>query len=272
MTAACSWMAGPQQRLPRVVAPFRTETVGSYITRLAHANHLTRSRLQTHVAGSSTRRARADWLAAATGIEENILRDRLIGFGAANGTNAEQKARVRPACRLCMARRGVHEPVHCWLPPHATVCFRHALWTGPGATSWQNQHDLQGRPDVLAAAQRHHQLIKRHHELAGNALTEARHILTWWAHVAHVDQGAAGPCEGQRGSTADLDTYPDLIAVASVLADHRHLMAVEQPTRYPPWSEYLLDLINRHATTQRTDPRPLQHWIDDQRIIGHIRL
>lgn len=267
-TVTTSWPTGPRQRLPHIVAPFRTETVCSYLTRLAHANHLPSSCLQSHIAGGATRRARADWLAAATGIAENILRERLIGFGAANGTNTKQKAKVRPACRLCMARRGVYEPVYCWLPAHQTVCFRHTRWIGPSADSWEKQHDLRTRPDVLAAARRHRQLIRRHRDLAGNALSEARHILTWWSRVDQKD--ASSPSGGKMAPIVHLETYPDLIAVAAVLADHRHQVMATTHPRYRSWSDHLLDLINAHTTSYRHDPRPLQYWIDDQRIIGRI--
>ncbi|BEL39254.1 Uncharacterised protein [Mycobacteroides abscessus subsp. abscessus] len=262
--AGRAWPAGPRQRLPRVVTPFRTETVSSYIDRLAHANHLTRGRLQYHVA-AGTYQTRADWLAVATGIAENILRERLIGFGAANGTNAKQQARVRPACRLCMARRGVYEPVHCWLPAYETVCFRHLRWIGPGAATWEDQHDLSNHPDIVVAARRHRQLIRAHRDLAGSALSEARHILTWWSRV-NQDSG-----DDQTDPTTYLQAYPDLITIATVLADHRHQVAAGPCTRHPIWSEHLLGLINTHATTIRDDPRPLQHWIDDQRIIARIR-
>jgi len=38
---------------------------------------------------------------------------------------------LRPACRHCAARRGIAEPVACYLPPHLTVCRRHRSGSAP---------------------------------------------------------------------------------------------------------------------------------------------
>lgn len=147
-----------------------------------------------------------------------------------------------------MARRGVYEPVHCWLPAYETVCFRHLRWIGPGAATWEDQHDLSNHPDIVVAARRHRQLIRAHRDLAGSALSEARHILTWWSRV-NQDSG-----DDQTDPTTYLQAYPDLITIATVLADHRHQVAAGPCTRHPIWSEHLLGLINTHATTIRDDP------------------
>lgn len=58
---------GPQRPLPKTVAPFRDETVLSYVARLAHANHLATAQLRRYVAGTAHSHARPQWLAVAAG-------------------------------------------------------------------------------------------------------------------------------------------------------------------------------------------------------------
>jgi hypothetical protein len=172
-----SWPNGPQQPLPKTVAPFESETVLSYLVRLAHANHISASQLRQYVAGSAHRRA--DWLAAASRQPEGVLRARLRGFASNNWSFVSQTRRCRPMCRLCMARKGIHEPVYCILPPHITVCQRHQLWIGPPAHNLSDQKTLRDKPRILAAAPIHVQLAHRYGDAdILSAFRDARRFLT----------------------------------------------------------------------------------------------
>ena len=57
-----------------------------------------------------------DWLAIASNNPLITLQDRLIGLTDRDRDTTRQRRHARPACRLCMAQRGVYEPVYCWFP------------------------------------------------------------------------------------------------------------------------------------------------------------
>lgn len=175
---------GPQQPLPKPVAPFRNETVLSYVARLAHANHLSTAQLRRYVAGTAHSHPHPDWLAVACGLPERVLRARLRGFPANERNYLNQTTSFRPLCRLCMARRGVHEPVYCTVAPHITACQRHQLWIGPLAHSLDDQKSLRHKPRVLAAARVHTRLVHRYGDTdILFTVRQARHFLSYWANA-----------------------------------------------------------------------------------------
>jgi hypothetical protein len=123
MAPARPWPRGPHQRLPRTAAPFASEAATSYTARLAHANHIGVGTLRRHVAESAAARPRPDWLAVVSGQPEPVIRARLRGLAGDTAKPANHLR--RPLCQMCMARKGIQEPVYCYLPAHITVCQRH---------------------------------------------------------------------------------------------------------------------------------------------------
>ncbi|MBN7445074.1 hypothetical protein DDK07_20000 [Mycobacteroides abscessus] len=209
---------GPQRPLPKTVAPFRDETVLSYVARLAHANHLATAQLRRYVAGTAHSHARPQWLAVAAGHPEWVLRARLRGFAATERTYLNQTTSFRPLCRLCMARRGVHETVYCTLAPHITACQRHQLWIGPLAHSLGDQISLHHHLGVLAAARVHARLVHRYGDPEIRfTLRQARHFLSYWA---NAEQSVTNPFE-QTSLSAPIAVYPELVAIGATLAAHR---------------------------------------------------
>jgi hypothetical protein len=97
------------RRLPVPVAPFPAETVSSYVTRLALANHLKPATLADYLRGPGTTRRRPDpgHLTAATGMSRLVLQQAL--------------PELDPH-RL--------SPQH-WAMGYPDVCLRHRHWTGP---------------------------------------------------------------------------------------------------------------------------------------------
>lgn len=262
------WPVGPTCQLPRTVAPFRAETVVSYLARLARANHLAPRHLRQYVTGTITGYPHVDWLATASGQPEQVLRSRLRGLSAGERDFTRQTYQSRPMCRLCMARRGIHDPVCCWLPVHVTVCQRHNLWIGPPARTPDHQMDLRRHPQVLDAAHTHGALVRRYgSEHTISALRQARHILIYWA---NAEQSATAAILDDT-LVGRISAYPDLVRIASLLAAHSNDVQQRVNTEGIDWPTYLLMRINDRISRVHTDPRPLQHWVSDQRIIATRR-
>lgn len=244
----------------------QTETVHSYTMRLAHANHLPLKVLHTYLSGTAvSNQPRPEWLAAASGYPLDLLEIRLKGLTRGHGF-AEQLRRSRPGCRLCMARRGIYEPVYCWLPEHRTVCFRHRRWIGAPAHRWGDQRPLEHRPAVLTAARRHARMAYQHKDFAPFAMRDARRILNcWWREGCTVT-----PVLSLREITVEeyLDAYSDHVALAVILADYRPHIATTHPH-----SGQLLDALHRRIETDFPDrcgrTGALDQWISDQRLSMH---
>lgn len=150
--------------LPRRVSPVHGETVDHFVQRLAEANHLSTAALLGYLRiprGASRFPIRPDRLAAACGQPVELLTQRLPGLAWTHRSSGSNPY-IRPACRRCMARRGLLEPVPCHIPAHVTVCRRHQLWIGFGARSHAQQLDLRAFPEMLRTQRRHHRLRRRH--------------------------------------------------------------------------------------------------------------
>lgn len=267
MATAPSWPQGPASPLPRRVTPFHTETVQSYLDRLAHANHLGPRQLRRYLAdGPAICRPRQDWLATASGQPVAILRARLVGLTGADHDHdpTRQRCHARPACRFCMARHRVYEPVYCWVPDHRTVCRRHRRWIGPGARSHTDQRDLHAAPVVVAAAYRHARLHRQYRESARFAIQEATRILRWWA-----TPGSGALAGGATDVDAYITAYPDLVDLAAILADaRRHIWAATAAR--PAHSRALGTVYTRCAQRfpqHRDRTRPIEQWVYDQQLI-----
>ena len=122
-----------------------------------------------------------DWLATASSQPLSVLCARLTGLTEADRDATRQRRHARPACRFCMARRGVYEPVYCWFPSYLAVCRRHCRWVGPGTRIVDDQRDLRTAPAVMAAAYRHARLHRDHNDAAQFAIKDAARVLRWWS-------------------------------------------------------------------------------------------
>lgn len=261
-----AWPHGPAAALPRTVAPFHGETVASYLERLAHANHLNPTHLRRYL--TDTRidcHPQPGWLATASDQPLSLLRTRLIGLTERDRDPSRQRHHARPACRFCMARRGVTEPVYCWIPDHCTVCHRHYRWIGPGNRTHDDQRDLRGAPVVLAAARRHTRLHRNHCDTAHFAIADATRILRWWT---------ATPSVALSTATTSVDTYirayPDLIDLASILADGGRKIASTPAATLA--RHRAIDWVYARVANQfpayRDHRQPIEQWIHDQRIVA----
>ncbi|SKP81384.1 Uncharacterised protein [Mycobacteroides abscessus subsp. abscessus] len=259
---------GPQRQLPKTVAPFLNETVLSYVARLAHANHLATAQLRRYVAGTAHGHPHPDWLAVAAGQPERVLRARLRGFAANERTYLNQTTSFRPLCRLCMARRGIHEPVYCTLAPHITACQRHQLWIGPLVHTLDDQKCLRHQPRVLAAARIHTQLVRRRGAAeVQSTVRQVRHFLSYWA---NAEQLAINPFE-DNSLSASIAVYPDLIEIAATLAIHRQQIAQHPIRRRIAWPQLLLQKINERTGHAHTDITPIEQWVHNQRLTAAIQ-
>ena len=263
MATVRPWPRGPRQRLPRTIAPFRWEAVSSYIDRLARANHIGVSTLRGHVAESCAARPRPDWLAVVSGQPEQVIRSRLCGL-AGDPTALKQYLR-RPLCQRCMARKGIHEPVYCYLPAHVSVCHRHRRWIGSPTRVLDDQVDLRDRPTVLSAGRTHRRLARQSSEVdLHDALGDARHILVFWAHAErHVAAGIL-----QNGLEAHVVAYPDVIAVAATLLTARPRVEQPRTPTEPAWPTLLLDRINERTGAHHADATPVEQWAQYRRLFA----
>jgi TniQ len=226
---------------PRPVTPVTGETLISYLTRLALANHLALTELLTVLPSwfstkVSNRDDRArhhmlipaaaealDALARLTGATPASLARALPAFGTAG---AHSPVRATTACRRCAARHGIHQPVPVHLPAHRKVCTRHGIWLSDVG---QPQLDLAARPEIIAAQRQASRLLRRctPQELMLAYQAAARAIPPWpsspaaiplhWRHRLLTLQTA----NHRYGTPTDLDAYthaaiyPDAIALAA---------------------------------------------------------
>ena len=251
-----AWPQGPRHRLPRTVTPFALEAATSYAARLAHANHIGVNTLRRHLAETGDGRPRPDWLATISGHPVSVIKTRLRGLA---GDPAPLKRNLRrPLCRRCMAGKGIHEPVYCYLPDYVTVCHQHRRWIGPPARTLDDHVDLQPWPQVLRAARTHHRLTGQYTDIAlGAALRDARHILMYWARAEHREKAAIL----HTGLQATVAAYPEVIAVAATLL----MSGPGSETRsHPSRSDTvarLIDHINRRLAAQHIDTTPVEQWV-----------
>jgi hypothetical protein len=214
-------------RLPVPVAPFPAETVGSYVTRLALANHLQRATLVDYLRGPGTTRSRPDpgRLAAATGMSRLVLQHALPELDPHRLPS--QRGYSRLACRSCAAARGLYSPVKCWAMGYPDVCLRHRRWTGPTVQKVEAQPDLRCVPNVLGAAKRHYRLVREHGLLrARSAYQDALDVTLGWARQGwwgrHRDRRlrrlSPGPVVLISDPALHAAVYPETVRLACILA------------------------------------------------------
>src|SRR5260370_37089884 len=150
--------------LPQFVAPFRDETISSYLPRLAAASRLAPAALRALLAGSDRKDAPVPLgcLAAVTGMPLAALAhampqictaDERAGLRIQNRPRA-RNARSFVACRRCTS--GL--PVTRWALHDDVVCGRHRRWISED----QAQPDLTAQPEILTAHRAHRRPCRQH--------------------------------------------------------------------------------------------------------------
>ena len=222
----------PQRPLPRFVAPFRDETISSYLSGLAAANRLAPAALRVLLAGSDRRDAPVPLvrLVAVTGMPRAALAHAMPQICTADeltGLHIENRPRARNgwsfvACRRCTAGR----PVTRWALHDEVVCSRHRRWISED----QAQPDLTAQPEILTAHRRHRRLIRRHgRDTVMRAFRDAHRICLGWRLDGIPDDGYGhrmeifhGPGwydrDDDENQTSDAAAYPQSVALTRLLA------------------------------------------------------
>ena len=255
------WPRLPPRPLPRSVTAFRDETVYSFTTRLAHANRLPPQSLRDYAAREG-HYVDPERLARLSGYPRRVLCDRLRGLTVDERDLTRQRARARPLCRFCSARRGATQPVHCWLPDHFTVCHRHSRWIGPSAQRWDDQMSLKNYPAVSQAARAHHALARRNNpDIVELAINDASRIVLRQRRWA-------------RSSTVNLHivTYVETVKMAAVIIDRRPAL-LNRSGDPSPARMALLAAANAvfGAEHETATAAALDGWLNNQQIIRESR-
>jgi hypothetical protein len=234
--------------LPRPVTPVTGEALISYLTRLAHANHLTVTevlavlpswfstkvnnrddRAQHHMLVPATAEA-LRVLARLTSTTPASLARALPAFGA---TDTHSPFRATTACHRCIARRGIHQPVPVHLPIHNKLCTRHGIWLSDAD---QPHLDLAACPEIINAQHRANRLLRRYtpQQLTLALQAAAGAIPAWPASPAAIPLHwrhrllTLQTTNHHRGIPTDHDaythaaTYPDAITLAAAILNPRH--------------------------------------------------
>jgi len=170
------------------------ETVGSFLGRLADANRLKPHTLPA-LLGISTLPRHTDpktpWPQAAVTILATLTGRPATALTAAlpalaqppPGTRSAGPGRIRPACRSCMAVRGILSTVIQHTSDHQDICLRHHRWLAA-----PEQYLLSHLPEVLTANRRHRRLIRRAGSTAADKHQQARTAVgAWFAAADHPD-------------------------------------------------------------------------------------
>ena len=230
--------------LPISPPPMSRETIGSYLHRLADANHVTSTAI-AQLLGINRRYRRADddptgWtphtiteLATLTGRSGIALAQALPALRPLAEPDVGASAATTPcvACRHCAASKGIHGLVIQRAASHEHICLRHRRWLhGP------EQHTLHALPELCTANRRHRRLRRRHDDATLNAaLTHAQNLIRDWLEAD--DQPSLQQHWTQRlnqlryDDTADpyrpsqfrieLATYPEAVLLAGLFASDR---------------------------------------------------
>lgn len=231
--------------LPRCPAPVRYETIGSYLHRVAEANHLRASEL-AHLIGlpHAPRREHnkaGRWnpenlnrLGTLTGRSPVALTHAIPVLAAIASPRRHHPplmidiiaaGRVQTACRLCTSRRGIHTLVILNAPLDKAVCSQHHRWL-PGG-----EHLTTSLlPEIAQASRRLHRDRQRtdihsRYEQA-RRLTDAWFTLQHdnpfamrWAHrLERLPPDPYGHPQWPSAPRIEAITYPETVALTRLLA------------------------------------------------------
>lgn len=286
------WLRCRPRPLPRRVSPVQDETVFSFLHRLAQANHIRSDELAAyHVirhrrpwARARSRDVSLHALSMISGhtpfclahalpeirpqlADQSALR--VIGRTTVNGPN-----RTWPACRCCMAAKGITTTVTVWTRRDQNVCLRHQLWIGQGVDRPEDQVDVADLPEIGRAQSRHRNLIRRHGPGRVRYFhPDAEEIIKWstefpsdtrrWNRRRHFF--AREKAERLPWSYDFAACYPEVVALLSVLASphwRRNAVSDNPADRQRFYRQTAANGITNSAPDRNT---PLNKWIDRHR-------
>ncbi|MCA2229215.1 TniQ family protein [Nonomuraea aurantiaca] len=283
------WPHTATHPLPRRVAPIQSETVNSFLERLARANRISLSDLACLLFPSeynnlniTVRRLRLEQLATVSGISPICLAYGLpemrMHLPIAHGLHLEGTTRAgRPnrallACRLCVSAKGVKDNVTVWRRPDENVCLRHGLWIGDDVTSPADQVSVSSLPEILWAQRAHSRMIRRFgYREVGAAYDGAIRAVDWSTHFpSDTPRWRRREYFGQQEGTGNVShacdaaaMYPEVVTLARVLVSPywRRLSVGDDPER----ERFFRQVAEYGVTNGRPDLNtPLQRWIDMQ--------
>jgi hypothetical protein len=237
----------PLRQLPFTARPFRRETIGSFLTRLASANRIRIwHMLQLTTISAREQReftpATDDWTGWSPSTPHRIaalagrpMAGLAAAFPAVAGFLAQPErppapgtAKIQRACRHCAAAQNITSMVIIRARPHDYLCIRHRLWHHD-----IRDIDLRPIPQVTDAQRRHDQHVRK--LPAGdveNAHQQARGIIEEWITRSwHPDLTGQwqhrlrliGAGDARHPSPwLNAVAHPELLAVASLLLAARH--------------------------------------------------
>jgi hypothetical protein len=241
--------------LPRRVTPVTGETLTSYLTRLATANHLSigevlavlptwfttktnnpDERTQHHMLAPATTNA-LHAFAQLTSTTSAGLAHALPAFGS---PDARGPVRATTACHRCTARRGIHQTVPAHLPVHDKVCTRHGIWLSDGD---QPHLDVTACPEIITAQHRANRILRRctpqqltlAHQAASRAIpawpASASAIRHHWRHrllTLQTTNHHRGVPTGHDALT-HAAIYPDAVILAAAILTSAASVSPVQP-------------------------------------------
>ena len=285
------WLRWRSRPLPRRVSPVQDETISSFLRRLAQANHIRGDELLAYLGTrlrepSAPTRSRDVSLQALSMISGHTpiclahalpeIRPQLPDHSALRviGRTTVEGHATRPACRRCMAAKGITATVTIWARQHQNVCLRHQLWIGPGVNSPEDQVEVADLPEIGHAQTRHSNLIRRHgvgHVRYSHP--DAQKIISWstqlpsdtgrWNRRRHFF--TREQAEHLPWSYDFAACYPEVVALLSVLASpHWRRMALsDNPANKQRF--YRHSAANGITNGEPEHNTPLNKWIDRHR-------
>lgn len=225
----------PLRPLPIPVPLVAGEDYKSLMGRLARANHLPLLDLRDVLPEpTGTEPINVAGLAALAGQTVGRLKQML-------DTRPRSWFRAdRRACRRCMARRGILDPVVVRVANYQPICRRHRRWLSHRPDRPEDEFDLQAIPEILIAQRRHVRLVIGHqHSIdVADAYGNAWHILHRWTQrddwsthrlrrLGHFFDTSRYRVY-ERHPLIALANYPETVALVRILADSHW---IEQATR-----------------------------------------
>jgi hypothetical protein len=262
--------------LPIGLSPVPRETLGSYLHRIADANHITITAI-SQLLGTNRRYRRSDddsttWttqtvstLAALTGRSANTLTRALPALRPLEAVDATTAMPGTPAgsspcaaCQHCMASKGIHGLVIQRGASQERICLRHQRWLhGP------EQHPLHVLPELCTANRQHRQLVHRHDAATlGTTLARAQQLIDDWIQAGDqpdlqrrwADRLSllrrdpyADPYRPSR-YRIELATYPETVALTKL-----HLRNLEHPDfKSATFNENPALAVSLHMSSRRS--------------------
>lgn len=269
--------------LPVRVPLVQAETLDSYLSRLAAANHLDPSELRAYLGmRTQTRPPDLDRLAVMTGHPPQRMASVLADARPPAGRTRLSPLPGRVACRRCTTRRGITSDVR-YVNPDQRVCRRHRRWLGGLLDNATDQHDLTWLPEVLRAQRRHYALLRRHGvERGRDAIHWAGTIIDRWTERGdwgqhqqrRLAQFAGDPTRAEPDtSLLRMANYPEVVTLAAVLANP-HWSAIASVDQRRDRLPFELEVARRLrlAGTGFAWDDPLVTWQEGQAHVRRLQL